>query len=199
MKWLICFLLILLFDPAGADKKAPGVQAWVVEKNSSLVIEGSSSISGFTCDVRQYLNHDTLIFFTDDRSKRLVFQRSALSVEVSQFDCHHKFITADLRKTLKYQQYPAMKIHFISMEDPGAAMQEHTIKGVMDIELAGVVRRMDIIYTVKNQAGKIIQLSGSKQMHFSDFKLVPPKKMAGIIKINEDIKVNVQLFFRKIG
>jgi hypothetical protein len=92
-----------------------------------------------------------------------------------------------------------MKIHFISMEDPGTGMQEHTIKGVMDIELAGVTRRMDIQYTVKNHAGKIIQLSGSREMHFSDFKLVPPKKMVGLIKINEDIKVNVQLFFRKIG
>ena len=199
MKWLFCLFLLLFSDPAGADKKAPGMKAWVIEKNSSLIIEGSSNINEFTCDVKQYMNQDTLVFFTDEKGKRLVFQRSALSVEVSQFDCHHKFITADLRKTLKYQQYPNLKIHFISMEDPTAVNQGHTVKGIVDIELAGVVRRMELVYTVSNQHDKFIDLTGSRQMHFSDFKLEPPKKMAGLIKINQDILVKVQLKFRKIA
>jgi hypothetical protein len=198
MKWLCCIFLILFSDPAGADKKAPGMKAWVIEKNSSLIIKGSSNINEFTCNVKQYMNQDTLVFFTDEKGKRLVFQRSALTVEVSQFDCHHKFITADLRKTLKYQQYPNMKIHFISMEDPTVVNQGHSVKGIVDIELAGVVRRMELVYAVSNQHDKYIDLTGSRQMHFSDFKLVPPKKMAGLIKINEDILVKVQLKFRKI-
>ena len=199
MKWMLCILVIFFSDPAGADKKAPGMQTWVVEKNSSLVIEGSSNINEFTCDVKQYLNHDTLVFFTDDKMKRLIFQRSAMSIDVSQFDCHQKFITSDLRKTLKYQQYPNMKIHFISMDDPASVLPGQHVTGILDIELAGVARRMDIKYTVKNQAGNFIQLTGSRQLHFSDFKLEPPQKMAGLIKINQDIKVNVQLLFRKIG
>lgn len=199
MKWLLCILVIFLSDPAGADKKAPGMQFWVVEKNSSLVIEGSSSISQFKCNVLQYLNQDTLVSFNDDKAKRLVFQSSVMTVDVSQFDCHHKFITSDLRKTLKFQQYPTMKIHFISMEDPVSGIPGKAVKGVVDIELAGVVRRMEMVYSAKCQGGKFIQLTGSRNMHFSDFNLTPPKKMAGLIKINEDIKVNVQLYFKKIS
>ncbi len=133
------------------------------------------------------------------RESALFFKEVLLSVEVSQFDCHHKFITADLRKTLKYQQYPNLKIHFISMEDPTAVNQGHTVKGIVDIELAGVVRRMELVYTVNNQHEKFLDLTGSRQMHFSDFKLEPPKKMAGLIKINQDILVKVQLKFRKIA
>jgi hypothetical protein len=198
MKWLLCILIILLVISAGADHKAPGMKAWVIEKNSNLIIKGSSNINEFTCDVREYINQDTLVFFSDEKGKRLVFQRSALSIEVSQFDCHHKFITADLRKTLKYLQFPKMKVHFISMDDPSTVGPGHTIKGIVDIELAGILRRMDIVYTVSNQQGKFIDLTGSRKMYFSDFHLEPPKKMAGLIKINEDIQVKVQLKFRKI-
>jgi hypothetical protein len=58
---------------------------------------------------------------------------------------------------------------------------------------------MELVYTVSNQHHKYIDLTGSRQMHFSDFNLEPPKKMAGLIKINQDILVKVQLKFRQIA
>ena len=199
MKGIICIWFLVLSVHAGADKNAPVIQTWVVEKNSTLVIEGSSNINTFSCDVKQYIKQDTLVFLSEEKSKRVIFHRSAITVDVSQFDCHHKFITSDLRKTLKFQQYPMMKIHFISMDDPAYTMAGQSIKGILDIELAGITRRMDFDYMVKNSSAKMIHLLGSRHMQFSDFKLEPPKKMAGLIKINEDIKVSVELYFRKIG
>lgn len=199
MKALICLWFMLLSVDAGADKNAPVAQTWVVEKNSTLVIEGSSNINSFTCDVKEYIKQDTLVFLQEEKGKRVVFYRNAITIDVSQFDCHHKFITSDLRKTLKFPQYPVMKIHFISLDNPAYAMPGQVIKGTLDIELAGVTRRMNFDYHVKNSSEKIIHMLGSQLMGFSDFKLEPPKKMAGLIRINEEIKVHVELYFRRIG
>jgi hypothetical protein len=164
-----------------------------------LLIEGSSNINQFACDVRRYLHCDTLTFATDAKGKRLHFQCRTVHIDVSEIDCHHKFITSDLRKTLRHEQYPFMKIHFVSLDDPFAIQVGQPVKGIVEIELAGSLRRMEMVFAIKSQAGRLFHLSGSKSFFFSDFNLEPPKKLAGLIRINEDLKVTVQLFFRKIG
>ena len=199
MKWIICFCFVLCASFRGDDGSSSGLQAWVVEKNSTLLIEGSSNINQFACDVRRYLHCDTLTFDTDAKGKRLHFKCRTVHIDVSEIDCHHKFITADLRKTLRHQQYPFMKIHFVSIDDPFSIQVGQPLKGIVEIELAGNTRRMEMAFAVKGQSGRLFHLSGSKSLVFSDFKLEPPKKLAGLIRINEDLKVTVQLFFRKIG
>ena len=93
-----------------------------------------------------------------------------------------------------------MKIHFISLDDPFPVTASKRIRGVVDIELAGQTKRIDLWFDVSHQAsGRLLHLSGQKELLFSDFKLDPPKKMAGMIKINEELKVNVDLFFRRSG
>ena len=179
--------------------KAPPAPVWVVENGSRLNIEGSSNISQFTCHVMQYLQSDTLRWVRDDRSKKLQFMNSAVNIEVSQFDCHHKFITADLRKTLKSNKYPYLRIHFLTMDDLTWIQEGQLVRGQVNIELAGVVKRFDMEYRVIHEQGSRFRLSGSKRMHFSDFNLVPPSKLAGLVKINEDIKVNFELIFRSNG
>jgi hypothetical protein len=191
--WLTCF-----WKPAGADLKGTGYPGWVVEKNSTLRIEGSSNISDFTCDINQYLNRDTLIYTRDAKSRILLFQRSSLTIDVSQFDCHHKYITADLRKILRSEEHPNLKIHFVSMEDFEALHKTEQVKGVVDIELAGIRKRMEIIYTCIPKGERNMELNGSRNMYFSDFNLSPPRKLAGLIRINQQITVNFKLYFRKI-
>jgi hypothetical protein len=74
-----------------------------------------------------------------------------------------------------------------------------SIKGLVDIEMAGNVKRIEMHYAVRNQGGRIFHLSGTKDLVFSDFKLEPPRKLAGLIHINEELRVSVELFFRKIS
>ena len=199
MKWIICICLVFCSSFMGEDGSSTGLQTWIVEKNSTLLIEGSSNINQFACDVRKYLHCDTLTFATDAKVKRLHFQCRTVHIDVSEIDCHHKFITADLRRTLQHQQYPFMKIHFVSLDDPFAIRVGQPLNGIVEIELAGSIRRVEMSFVVKSHAGRLFHLSGSKNLVFSDFNLEPPKKLAGLIRINDDLKVTVQLFFRKIG
>jgi hypothetical protein len=93
-----------------------------------------------------------------------------------------------------------MKIHFVSLDDPFPINASQRIRGIVDIELAGRTKRIDLWFEVSHQAsGRLLHLSGRKELMFSDFKLEPPSKMAGMIRINEELKVNVDLFFRRAG
>jgi hypothetical protein len=71
------------------------------------------------------------------------------------------------------------------------------VKGQVQVELAGKKKTMDISYHCTETSPQHIRLQGCKNMNFSDFELKPPRKIGGLIRINEDIKVNFNLFFQK--
>jgi len=171
---------------------------WVVERNSSLNIQGATNINSFQCDVTEYLNPDTLVYTKNDATKKLSFTNSCLVIDVKRFDCHNKFITEDFRTALKADENPSLKILFISIDQFSNSYNNQTVKGIVDIELAHVIKRTEINYTVKILAGNRIQINGSRDFTFSDFNLKAPKKLAGLIRTKEKITVNFQLFFKAI-
>jgi hypothetical protein len=187
------FIVALVSFTIPADQKM--TSGWVIEKNSSMSIEGSSNINAFTCDITEYLNQDTLLYSRDDKSKKLMFLNSVLNIEINRFDCHQKYITADFRKILQSDKTPCLKVKFISLDELAIG---GIVKGVVEIEIAGQKKRMEINYSVQQYGNSQLQLLGSKLMQFSDFNLTPPRKLLGLIHINEDIKVNFHLHFRRI-
>lgn len=189
--FLILTLTLISFRP----NEKESANAWVVEKNSTLAIDGSSNINKFTCDIKEYMKIDTLRSLNDAQRKKFVFINSSLSIDIKRFDCHHKFITADFRKMLKAETYPDLRIHFVSLDEFHEA---GIVKGMVDIELAGRRKRMEVIYKCAHFGANQLRLQGDKLMKFSDFQLEPPKKIGGLIRINEEINVHFNLFFRKL-
>jgi hypothetical protein len=171
---------------------------WVVERNSSLNIQGETNINSFQCDVTEYLKPDTLVYTKNDAARKLSFTNSCLVIDIKRFDCHNKFITEDFRSALKADENPNLKILFLTIDQFSNSSSNQTVKGIVDIELAHMVKRVEIEYTVKTLAGNRIQLNGSRLFTFSDFNLKAPKKLAGLIRTKNQIKVNFQLFFKPI-
>jgi hypothetical protein len=171
---------------------------WVVEKNSSLNIQGETNINSFQCDVTEYLKPDTLVYTKNDATRKLSFTNSCLAIDVKRFDCHNKFITEDFRSALKADENPTLKVVFISIDQFSNSCINQTVQGIVDIELAHVIKRAEINYSVKMLTGNRIQMNGSQVFSFSDFNLRAPKKLAGLIRTKDKIKVNFQLFFKTI-
>jgi hypothetical protein len=171
---------------------------WVVERNSSLNIQGETNINSFQCDVTEYLKPDTLVYTKNDATKKLSFTNSCLSIDVKRFDCHNKYITEDFRSALKADESPKLKIVFLSVDQFSNSSKNEVVKGIVDIEVANVIKRVEIEYIIKTLPGDRIQMNGSHVFSFSDFKLKAPKKLAGLIKTRDEIKVNFQLFFKAI-
>ena len=192
----LCSLLLLASFKTG-NASNPPVNRWVVESNSSLFIEGKSNISPFRCDVTRYLKADTLELFKDEKGRQFIFSNSYLTIDINGFDCHQRFITNDFRKTLKANQNRYLKVRMINI---GLFDTDNRtlVKGNVEIELAGVLKKATIDFISTPTGASRIQMNGSKTFLFSDFNLIPPRKLAGFVRIEQEIKVNFQLCFKII-
>jgi len=73
-----------------------------------------------------------------------------------------------------------------------------TIIGQVEIEIAGVKKLYAISYQISADSVKVIHLLGSRALNFSDFKLIPPRKLGGMIKTNDQLIVAFHLEMRNI-
>lgn len=193
------FLLFLPFFPIIFLHKDLGTKAnvtfkWEVQESSTLGIEGQSNINKFRCDIEKYHQPDTIICYGDAVTSNPVKLKGSLKIDLFTFNCHSRLITNDMRKTLKADEYPKLVIHFISLDRaPVLNSDTDNVKGLVNIELAGVTKNFEILYSFTKQGSSSILLNGGRTFNFSDFNLKPPKKLGGIIQIKDEFSVNFKL------
>jgi hypothetical protein len=190
MKMLLIILLMPFCWPTHTVVK----EKWLITKESNLYFEGRTNISNFRCGITSYLRPDTLCFCREDASKAILGVKGGLSIDVNGFDCQQPYMNKDLRKALKARECPLMKISLLSIGNFTGNVQH--VKGKVAISLAGVTRIMDVDYTVQPVDENNLRLYGKQQVLFSDFELTPPRKMAGLVKVEQQIDVKFMLALR---
>jgi hypothetical protein len=177
--------------------KPAEVKKWVISQSSSLSVNGTTNINKFTCDIPSYHQTDTLTLIKDHKEVSL---SGELSLKIQSFDCHNAIMTRDLRKTLKEKEFPHLHIKFLSLSElPELAAKPATITGFVDIELAGASKRFQVSYLVSIDAQKNIHLLGYRDVNFSDFNLVPPRKLGGMIKTDDKLSVAFHLKIKALN
>lgn len=195
---LSAWLLISSFIPGNseatqAEKPPKNPIKWAIEKTSTLKVAGKSNVNEFTCNIVGYYQPDTISYSHDDDG-RAVRLNGCLEIDVFRFDCHNKLITNDLRKTLKAEAHPTLIIRFVSLErTPSFQNITQKMKGWVEVELAGVRKTFQINYEFARKSNDTYLLNGSRVFCFSDFKLIPPRKLAGAIKIKDEFSVDFSL------
>jgi len=175
-----------------------GTKKWVVNQNSSLCVNGSTNINKFSCEILSYDKTDTLTL-NESKSDREVALTGRINLSIKSFDCHNSMMTSDLRKTLKEKQFPMLHITFLSLNKlPDLASRPESITGLVNIEIAGVSKRFEVNYQITRDEQKVIHLLGSRDINFSDFNLIPPRKLGGMIKTNDRLSVDFKLNIKTI-
>lgn len=184
----ILLLLFLLAITAFIPAAKPGIAKWIVTKECSLKVNGSTNINQFACIIPQYKGPDTLTLY---KSAEPVKMTGSLALDVNTFDCHNRGMTGELRKTLKVKEFPNLVIRFISLDKYPERLEP--VKGMVTIELAGVTKRFEVDYRFICDAPHVLTLVGTKQVNFSDFNITPPTKLGGIIKTKNELDVEFDL------
>jgi len=170
----------------------PPAGRWVVMKGSSLAVNGSTNVNAFSCAVANYNKADTLIL--NSRNQSPISFNGRLSVDVLSFDCHHAIMTADLRKILKAKEFPKLYIRFLTLNKlPDMEQPQEIMKGLVEIELAGVKKRFEVNYKLVKERTGLLRLTGVRDVNFTDFNLVPPRKLGGMIQTNDRLQVEFHL------
>ena len=162
---------------------------WVISETSSLCVNGSTNVNKFACEILAYGQTDTLTI-TRGKNDRDVALSGSIGLHVQSFDCHNSIMTRDLRKTLKEKQFPVLSITFLSLNKiPDLTQQPEAITGIVTIEIAGTRKRFEVKYQIYADAQKVVHLVGSRDINFTEFNLIPPRKLGGIIQTKDALSV----------
>lgn len=169
-------------------------ERWLVEESSRLVVEGSSNVNDFECSIQSRTRKDTLTIDYDERSQRINFVKNEVLINARTFDCQNDLITSDLKKTLKTDKYPHVTLRFLSLERPTFRnFSSQRVRGIISITIAGHTERYHINYRMTPRTDGTIILEGEQILNITDFGLTTPKKLMGLIRVNENIKVDFNM------
>jgi hypothetical protein len=193
---LVLFSGTGFFAPSTASNLS--LKKWVVNENSSLSVNGSTNINKFSCLIPAYGQIDTITLSKSAVEKGIVLSGS-IDPNVSSFDCHNSGMTKQLQKTLNEKQFPRLRIRFLSLDRlPVLTARPQLITGMVAIEIAGVSKRFAINYQISQGANNGLELLGSRTLTFSDFNLIPPTKLGGMIKTKDELMVAFTLNMKAI-
>ncbi len=200
-KNILCIVLVLCSNTGFFTHymgSGAALKKWVVNENSSLSVNGSTNINKFSCVIPAYGRIDTITLNKSKDEKGIVLSGS-IDLKVNSFDCHNSGMTKQLQKTLNQKQFPLLHIRFLSLDRlPVITAKPQLITGMVDIEIAGVTKRFGINYQISQDAEKGIDLLGSRNLNFSDFNLIPPTKLGGMIKTKDQLTVAFNLNMKTI-
>lgn len=164
-------------------------QDYMVVTGKSVIINGTTTIGKFTCDLEQESKSDTVIFH-QDHSVENHPPVLDIALEVKKFGCGNKMLNKDFNHTLKSTEYPHIRVvvdHFYHEGD--------RYYSSLRLKLAGKELYMERLpFLMKDQKGAK-SLAADFHLNLSYFDLDPPKKFLGLLKVREELHIllNLQL------
>lgn len=190
------FLICLVFLLSGFEKPMSEYE-WTVMRSSKLAVNGSTNVNKFKCDVSEYVPIDTIGCHKMYLKEKGYTMYGGLKIDVTGFNCHNPMMTADLRKTLKAKEHPKLFVRFLNIARlPELKQHAEQIPGWAEIEIAGVIKRMDMMYSVSSPNSDLVILKGKRQVLFSDFDIKPPTRLGGIVRVNNELDVEFTLHLK---
>lgn len=104
---------------------------------------------------------------------------------MSNFDCGNKIMTKDLQATVKIKQFPNSTV---CIKDIRSVGKNYKCNLTFLITNKTIQYKDFILYADDNK------IQGSLNLKFSDIELEPPTKMAGLIKVKDEIVINFSLY-----
>ncbi|MEQ8237674.1 MAG: YceI family protein [Cyclobacteriaceae bacterium] len=179
--------LTLLYLQTVALYAQPSTEMWTINDESQLSINGTSNVNVFECSYDQ--NFDKSRISLVDSSGVILFRQNLILFEVKSFNCNNTRITSDLRKTLKEPSYPLLKMNLVKLYQ---TEKECTLELLLTI--AGEKKSKHIHLKSCNISENKINLEGNYKMNLSDFGLVPPTALWGMVKVNDEITIDFSFY-----
>jgi hypothetical protein len=159
-------------------------QEYLVVMGKTVLIKGKTSFGRFSCTYQNGHDQDTVSFTKIANAESLM----ELSIPVASFDCGNRMLERDFGKTLKYEEYPSIEVRLDDFKRIGKQYY-----GDIWIKLTGKEMKMDHIpFTlIKDETGELLYSEITISLDY--FELSPPKKLFGLIKVQDELKIELSL------
>jgi hypothetical protein len=149
-----------------------------------MVIKGESNINRFSFSFASSPgNPESRINYNSSENG------TEIHIPLREFQASNPHMYSDFLEELHASEYPYISILFPYLEpDKLGSLTSGSVQTVR-ITLAGVAKQYIVDCKMVN-CGDHLVINGSEQVRLTDFRISPPEKLNGLIKVRNEITVN---------
>ena len=171
-----------------------------IAEESHLVINGHTNVNTFSCGYNGNFYPDTLSVNTIATSGCLRFKNADIRLKTKLFDCSNKLMNPDFRNLLKADQYPYIRIKVLEIDKNPGQVKNYLVSNydrnmlllTVEIMIAGQKKIYNLpIEVADNRDNNFYK--GHLKMNIRDFGLTPPRKMLGLVVVDEMVSIDFMI------
>ncbi|MEO2072861.1 MAG: YceI family protein [Zunongwangia sp.] len=162
----------------------------LISKKSQLKISGDTNINSFTCVFNPQELPEKLITKFERNQQKFIFKNTSLKLNAKAFDCGSRPINRDFEALIKAEKYPFI---YLNLKELKLQSQNSALIS-LNIEIAGIKKLYKVPVKIDNSKSNY---TGIIHLNIDDFKLEPPKKVFGLIKVKKEIQIDFDLYFEE--
>lgn len=170
---ILILILLNLFSPELREGKE------LVITQQNIQVSGYTSLGKFICDFSRVGRSDTLKLNSFENRKGLEFR-----IPVKSFSCGNFLLNSDFRSTLKADDYPYAQVSVTNFREKSGNIFCH-----LKLNLVGKTLEFPDLMLERGPKG----LSGKLILNFELLNLSPPSKFGGLIKVENQLDLEVLL------
>ncbi len=113
-----------------------------------------------------------------------------IAVPVKDFKVGNSFMYKDFIELMKAKDFPSIIIRIPQNQLEKIKQGEYFYNMKIMLTIAGVSKLYEVPCYVVNCTEKALYLNGEKKIHFTDFDMIPPVKLQGLVKVRDEIRVD---------
>lgn len=160
-------------------------EVFITEK-SFLHIKGATNINTFTCSYNLAPLSQKIKLQLAQLKNTTHFKNAIITLKNTGFDCNSRRINKDFYKLLQTDQHPNIRFELLQTTQQNLTKTEAHIA----IKITGVKKLYRIPIRVNKKSSFI---EGQFSLDITDFGLVPPKKVLGLITVKKEVDVKFKL------
>jgi hypothetical protein len=116
-----------------------------------------------------------------------------VEVPIEALECDRSRMQRDLRRTIRFDEYPIIKYQLKSVSDGAASGNGDsalslTVTG--DLRIAGITREVEHEVEIRQIAGNRFEIRGELALKMNWFDMEPPTALFGLLRAHDDFRVN---------
>lgn len=189
MKKLLILILsftLLGFISVSSEYKAA---SYIIENNSKISINGTTNVSTFDCILNFTNVKSNITAIYQISENKIKFHEAKLKLANSSFDCGNKSINKDFLEMLSTDNYPNIILDLKEItKNPN---NKNEFLALVSISLAGCSKFYSV--WLNSEWDNSLKAKGILKLKLSDFNLKPPKKILGLIVVEDTLEINLDL------
>lgn len=156
-----------------------------IKKDSEIIIKGTSSVNTFKCNYHHQIEVvENEITYKKNQASYLL-ENAKIALDANAFDCGGRRINSDFRELLDTENHPHIEIKIQQIK-----IKNNQVTADAKVNLAGKSKT----YTFPIETPEENNFIGDLCINITDFGLEPPKKMMGLIVVDEIIDIEFNLY-----